>query len=100
MSSFIFLANPTELNFNSNESLNIDFIVRFPENIKIKLNPDASVLNCIDITVLKRCIVTKKHFEGKKSGYYDVIHSNTLNDAIISYELSPIKIILPENINN
>ena len=99
-SSFIFLANPTVLDFNSNDSLNIDFIVRYPEYIKIKLNPDADELDCIDRDIFKRCFVTEKHFEGKKSGYYDVIHSDTLNDTIISYELSPIKVILPYNINN
>ena len=91
---------PNELNFKLNDTFTIDIYAHFPNNIKIKLNPDSGELECFVEGLIKKCIVPKSHFEGKNSGYYHIIHSNTLDDWIVSYELSPIKIILPEKSKN
>ena len=96
----LILEAPSELNFNLNDSFTIDFVTPIPDIIKIKINPDSNALDCYNNNIIKKCIVPKSHFEGKNSSYYYIMHSNSLDDWIVSYELSPIQIILPENGKN
>ena len=83
-----------------NDSFTIDLLTQNPDNIKIKINPDSNALDCYNENFVKKCLVPKSHFEGKNSSYYYIMHSNSFDDWIVSYELSPIKIILPENGKN
>ena len=45
---------------------------------------------------LKRCIVPKSHFEGRKSGYYFTKHTNHLGSKSTNYEVAPVNVILDD----
>jgi hypothetical protein len=45
---------------------------------------------------MKNCSVPKEHFTGKQSGNYYTYHLNSFADYSKSYELSPIKVIIPD----
>ena len=94
----IFFVYPEILNFTSEESLTIRFIISNPSlAINLKFISDSDYLECKDINGLKKCIVPLSHFIGEKSGYY---YLNQINGdkTFIHYELSPIKVILIENL--
>jgi len=95
--SYILTAYPMVFNFTSSESLIFDLVLPFSEYVKIKLNPDGNELECINGENTKSCIVPKSHFENKTSGYYYIHHLNHLNEYIIAYEISPVRVILPSN---
>ena len=63
----------------------------------IILNSDSKKLNCYDINnKIKRCTVSKSHFDGKKEGYYPILYFNYLNNLTTVYQISPIQVILPK----
>ena len=95
----IILANPMTLDFNLNEQLTLYYYIN---NVtyynSIKLNPDSNKdLICNSKANLVTCTVYKSHFEGKNSGYYYTYHKNNFEGYSISYELSPIKVIIPSS---
>ena len=45
------------------------------------------------------CQVPKKHFKGKETGLYFIKHKNHINKKSTSYEVPPIKVILPSKEN-
>ena len=96
--SFLF-SYPIVLNFYSNDSLIINYYSKGNMEIRgIKLNPDSNNdLKCDNLKNLKKCIVTKDHFNGKQDGYFYTHHKNYDEKYIISYELSPIQVILPKD---
>ena len=99
-SPYIITAYPIILDFTSADNLTIDYVIPLSQNVTIKLNPDATELECINGENTKRCIVPKSHFENKKSGYYYTYHLNYLKKYAISYEFSPIEVILPDDGKN
>ena len=95
--TYIIFNKPKLLDFNLKENMTIEFYTPNPELFNnIKLNPDSDDLECENGVYIKKCIVPKSHFERKSSGYYYTYHLNKLNNYSISYELSPIEIILPK----
>ena len=65
----------------------------------LKLNPDSKEeLQCKNLNGLKRCIVSLEHFNGKKTDYYYLHHSNHLNGISIDLSSNPLYVnIPPEN---
>ena len=99
--AYIKFAFPTVLNYYLNDTLNID--IDFDGNyyykiLNITLNPDLeNNLICFNIkSTIHRCIIPKSHFYGKEDGYYPILFFNYLNNKTISYQLSPIQVILPK----
>ena len=93
--TFINFVFPEILDFTSNDSLIIEYMMEHPKDMNgITLNKNASDLECENKGEIKRCVVPKSHFEGKESGYYYTMHQNHLNTKSISYEITPIKVIL------
>ena len=45
------------------------------------------------------CKVPKTHFKGKKSGVFFFKHNNYKGNKIASYEIPPVKVILPDKGN-
>ena len=95
----ILFSSPTLLDFYLKDSFTIYFYSNEINNlIGIKLNPDSNTdLKCTLLNNIKKCIIDKSHLEGKQSGDYYVYHKNYLDEYIISYELSPLQVILPES---
>ena len=99
--SYFKLLSPSVLDFENNKEITIKYFMDDPENTKrIRLNTDSDDLDCTILNEFTiKCVVPKSHFENKKSGYYYTHHSNINNEFIIPYELSPFKVILPEDKN-
>lgn len=87
---------PQVLDFSSTDSLNISFNVENSALYGVTFNKDGLDLQCEKIKDGQQCIVPIYHFEGKKSGYYFVMHTNHFYGKTFSYEIPPIKIILPD----
>lgn len=91
--------SPDVLDFTSTNSLVIDFT--FNDNHlriwNVTFNQNSSYLQCEYSKYTLTCIVPKSHFKGKESGYYFLMHPNHLNNLSYLYEVSPIKVILPES---
>ena len=90
----VYMVSPNELNFNSKDSLIINYRVENPEKLKgLKLNNDSeSELECIDKNEIKQCTIPKSHFN--ESGEYYTYYLNSANSRVILYEVEKIKIIL------
>ena len=82
------------LDFTSEDNLIISFIMPSPYQLTdIWLNPSSSSLECEDLVELKQCKIPLSHFVNEKSGYFYLHYSN--NERY--YDLSPIKVILPNS---
>ena len=94
--SFVFIKYPTKLDFTKNDLIPINLIMMHPENTGgIRLNPDSGELVCGNLdNSLKRCLVPKSHFDGKKNGYFYIYYLNKENQLNIFYEVSPILVTL------
>ena len=94
--SFIFILYPEVLDFTKKDLLIIEYIIEDPNYLTgITFNENEKDLVCQNVgREMKRCIVPKSHFKGKKSGYYFTKHQNHLNKKSSSYEALPIKVIL------
>ena len=68
----------------------------------IRLNKDAEELVCSSIGYVESCIVPKSHFNGLKTGYYYLYHGHydKTKGLNIYYEVTPFKVILPEENNS
>ena len=60
----------------------------------IKFVDDSPYLKCFSENYLKKCLLPKSHFQGKKSGYYYTHYSNDYNTSSIAYDTKPFKINL------
>ena len=93
------IAYPNILDFISNDIIAIDFAdidnINNFKNIRFIL--DSLDLTCHDGTYMKKCTVSRVHFENKLSGYYYTYNLNNNNEYSIYYNLVPFKVILPEN---
>ena len=91
--------SPDVLDFTSTNSSVIVFI--FNDDHfgfwELTFNQNSSYLLCDKSKNTLTCIVPKSHFKGKESGYYFLMHTNHLNNLSYLYEVSPIKVILPES---
>ena len=98
ISGNILFATPMVLDFNTKDEINIIYYINNNNDYNsIRLNPDSeNDLSCIKSENMKKCLVTIKHFTGKQSGYYYTHHKNSFAKYLTSYELSPIKVIIPD----
>ena len=94
---------PIVLNYYLYDSINIDFSCYWYDYLyimpNIVLNLDAGNLTCYELrNATQRCVVPKSHFEGKEGGYYLINYfNNDINELKISYQLSPIQVLLPKD---
>ena len=89
---------PEILDFTKSDSLYINYAAEGGSMINgLSLNEDKEDLSCEKIPdKVVRCTVPKNHFEGKKTGYYFIKHTNHKNTKSTSFEISPLKIILSD----
>ena len=87
---------PEVLNFTSEDILTITLITTKSSYIyNLWINPDSETpLECQNIKEVKKCIVSISHFLKKKSGDFYLYYS----DSSRYYDLSPIKVIIPNSI--
>ena len=88
---------PEYLDFSLEDSLTIRYLTKSPLNLKnLKINPDTdSYIECEDLTGMKKCIVSKSHFENKEIGYYYTHFINHLSYYSIHYDANPFYFKLP-----
>ena len=97
-----YFAYPKVLDYTLKATYTVDYLMEGSlENIKdIRLNSNAKNLSCSNIgNKIKRCIVPKSHFENEESGYFFTCYQNYDGTSSKFYELSPIQVILPENMD-
>ena len=108
-SSFVFLAFPDELNFKSQNSMSIIFIIPDPSRISsIYLTSENSYqsnsLSCDNLIGMKRCNISLSYFltqNNKEVDYYSVeYYSSYTYSRKIDYSVAPVKVTLPTNILN
>ena len=94
--TILYSVNPTELDYNSQDTIKIQYQTEHPERLKgIKLNNDSlSALECTNKNKIKECTVPSNHFT--KSGLYYTYYNNSFGLETISYEVPTIKIVLKE----
>ena len=94
--TILYSVNPTELDYNSQDSIKIQYQTDHSERLKgIKLNNDSSSeLECTNKNKIKECTVPSNHFT--KSGLYYTYYYNSFGFETISYEVPTIKIVLKE----
>ena len=97
--TIINLVYPEILNFTSNEeSFTLRYIMPNPISFgDLNLVSNTTNTKCEDINGLKKCNVTLLHFLRQKNGYY-YLNQSYSDKSFIHYELNPINVILPENI--
>ena len=94
----ILLNYPLTFNFTNKDSYIIEYFMEGTKNFKdIKFVEDSPALNCTNEKYIKKCIVPITQFDGNQTGYYYTFYSNN-NITFISYDASPIKVILNKNI--
>ena len=101
MGTFIFYNYPYILDFTKSDSLTVEYGMENPKSlVGLTFNENSKDLSCNTIgREIKRCTVTKSHFDGKKNGYYFIKHSNHLDGKSTSYEGFPVKVILDDSGN-
>ena len=97
--SYIAKIYPEILDFTSRNSYQIEIFSRDSNLLTgITFNEKKEDLKCENNGIIKRCNITKEHFEGLKTDYY-YIKRDFFNNKEIVYEVVPIKVILPEESN-
>ena len=110
------LLYPEVLDFTSEDTLTITFIMPNIASRYLLFNPNSSYLECKDLVETKKCKISISHFVKKDSGYF-YLHYSDYDDnyddeddddedydynhkRIIKkyYGLSPIKVIMPNSI--
>ena len=91
---FIYKIYPELLDFTLKDSYKIDIITKDLDDLPgMTFNEEKPDLECENKGMIKRCLVTKEHFEGLKSDYYYIMR-DFLNIKEIVYETIPIQVIL------
>ena len=94
----IYYLSPKFFNFTESTSYSIEIIGDFKPDIKFEWlsfnNKSSSNVKCDSIGVIKKCNLTKEHFDGVNTGYFNLYHENEQKQKFASYEISPIKVIL------
>ena len=95
--SMLYYYYPEILDFTNKDTFNIIYHAGAPKNIQgITFNEDKEDLECENFgEYYKKCVVPKSHFEGKQGGYYFTKYTNPKGGKSISYEISPLKVIMP-----
>ena len=90
---------PEILDFTKKDTYEILYYIEFPNKLNgFTFNENEGDLDCSKVgDNIKKCSVSKSHFNGKKNGYYFTKHENHLNKKSILYEAAPIKVILTED---
>ena len=90
------------MDFTKKDTYNIIYAFEYPDNLYgFTYNEDSEDLECDVIGgSIKKCLVSKSHFNGKKNGYYFLKNDIYLNKKSILYEVNPVKVILSEEQNN
>ena len=94
----IIFATPMVLDFNTKDRIDIIYYINNNydyNSIRLNLESDKD-LSCQNSKNMKNCSVPKEHFAGKQSGNYYTYNLNSFADYSKSYELSPIKVIIPD----
>jgi len=102
LGSYIDWRYPNELDFTkTNDTLSFDLYFDDEEYIgEFTFIEDEEDLKCEQTGFkLITCQVPKKHFKGKETGLYFIKHKNHINKKSTSYEVPPIKVILPSKEN-
>ena len=99
----IYYISPKILNFTQSTLYSIEIIGDFKADIKFEWisfnNKSSSNLKCENIGVIKKCNITKEHFDGVNTGLFHLYHENDQKQKFLSYEVSPINAILEIVIN-
>ena len=102
---FPIITYPEILDFTTQQSIAFFIIINYDKTAheeRIRLNKDSGDLKCESVGVTYknsnlrcklRCIVTKSHFKGKKTGYYSLAYADD-SKAITFYEIPPFEVIL------
>ena len=102
--SFIISIYPSILDFTSKDIVYIDLLINDDEDdlcTKISFNEDEEDLYCEKLNSIKRCKVPKKHFKGKKNGYYYITYfDQKVNKRFTSFLTNPVSVILTNNDNS
>ena len=87
---------PKVLDFTSLDTLNITIVMSLNSyETGFLLNPNSkSFFNCENINEMKKCNISVSHFLNMKSGNFYLHYSSTKR----YYDLSPIKVILPNSL--
>ena len=95
---YMYWVYPEILDFSKNDSLTVEYYTYSPEYVTgLTFNEKAEDLACEITGYVIKCVVPKSHFKGKKNGYYFTKHRNQFEGKSISYEIPPIKVILPDS---
>ena len=99
----IYYISPKILNFTQSTLYSIEIFGDFKADIKFEWisfnNKSSSNLKCENIGVIKKCNITKEHFDGVNTGLFHLYHENDQKQKFLSYEVSPINAILEIVIN-
>ena len=93
---------PSILDFTSKDIIYIDLFVEEGFFFTgISFNEDEEDLYCVKYKLIQRCTVPKKHFKGKKNGYYYIKYfDQNLKKRFTSYFTIPISVILTNQDNS
>ena len=91
------LIYPEVLDFTSEDTLTITFIMPKGVSRYLLFNPDSSSLECKDLVETKKCKISASHFVKKEAGYFYLHYSSDEENIKKYYGLSPIKVILPKS---
>ena len=99
--TFIYYCYPHILDFTKSDSLSVEFEVESPDILTgVTFNENKGDLSCQTLgNRIKKCIVPKSHFDGKKTGNYFLKHTNHLNSKSTSYEVNPVHVITDGSVN-
>ena len=94
----IFYVYPDFFNFTEKTSFLIEIFGDFTNTTTFEgigfSEKSTSNLVCENIGVIKKCNITKEHFDGVNTGYFYLNHQNGNKTKFPSYEVAPIKAIL------
>lgn len=92
----IYSIYPDLLDYFKSDSFNVILAGAVYEMKGFTLFPESKDLTCELKGYIFECNIAKSYFEGKKSGYYYIYHTNHLGGKSANYETAPIKVLLPD----
>ena len=97
VSAYTLGSYPKILDFTTKDSFDLYIFTTMANLINnIRFNENAEDLQCQDIEDIKKCIVTKNHFKGKKSGYHLIHYKNNAQNYTTIYYSFGVDVILPD----
>lgn len=92
--TFIIYVLQEKLDFTKSDALEFTILTDKPSLLNMRLNKDGNDLECTNAEMIKKCIVKKDHFEGKKNGYYLIYHRDKSGQYIANYEYFGVEVVL------